>query len=149
MKKLFVPVLGALALVPAQQASASPDHFPPAAKIAGVAVGGLGPYGARVELERQLAPVYESPVTVRIRNRRFKLTTSRLGQKVLYLDMVRAGYEQFQHGDPVHVMTTGMSAKHTAAPAAAQALPLTRRTIANTAHTPTSAHATTYSRATT
>jgi hypothetical protein len=102
MRKAVVPALLALALVPAH-ASAAAERFPPAAKIAGVAVGGLGPYGARVELERQLGPAYESPLTVRIKHRRFKLTTAALGQKVLYLDMVRAGYEQFQHGDPVHV----------------------------------------------
>ena len=101
-KASFAACLLALALLAAPPAGAA-DRLPDAAKIAGVAVGGLGPYGARVELQRQLGPVYESPITVRIKQRHFKLTTAKLGQKVLYLDMVHAAYEQFARGVPIHV----------------------------------------------
>ena len=103
MKKACVACGFALALLLPAPASAAPERLPAAAKIAGVAVGGLGPYGARVELKRQLEPAYESPIAVRIRHRRFKLATAGLGQKVLYLDMVRAAYAQFEAGDPIHV----------------------------------------------
>ena len=103
MKKACTGACLALGLLVPAPASASPERLPDAAKIAGVAVGGLGPYWARVELERQLRPVYESPITVRIKRRRFVLATARLAQKVLYLDMVKAAYAQFERGEPIHV----------------------------------------------
>ena len=119
MKKAILPGLVVLALVP-PPASAAPERFPPAAKIAGVAVGGLGPYGARVELERQLGPVYESPITVRVRHRRFPLPTARIGQKVLYIDMVHAAYAQLALGRPVRVKLMRRFDKRTLALAVAR-----------------------------
>jgi hypothetical protein len=93
----------ALAVVPAS-ATAAPERLPPDAMIAGVAVGGLGPYGARVELQRQLAPVFESAINVRVHgHRRISLPTATLGQVIGYREMVDAAYAQFERGEPVHV----------------------------------------------
>jgi hypothetical protein len=101
-KACIAASLAAACLLPAS-ASAASERLPQGSTIAGVAVGGLGPYGARVELQRQLAPVYESPIAVRIKRRHFSMPTARLGQVVRYEDMVDAAYDQFERGDPVHV----------------------------------------------
>lgn len=93
----------ALSAPAASALPASSERLPEGSTIAGIAVGGLGPYGARVELRRQLAPVYESPIEVRIHGRRVSKRTARLGQEIRYDDMVEAAYEQFERGDPVHV----------------------------------------------
>jgi hypothetical protein len=91
-------------LVSAPAASAATtERLPEGSTIAGIAVGGLGPNGARAELRRQLAPVYESPIEVRIHGRRASKRTAVLGQDIRYDDMVAAAYEQFDRGDPVHV----------------------------------------------
>ncbi|MEA2125919.1 MAG: hypothetical protein QOI80_2701, partial [Solirubrobacteraceae bacterium] len=91
-------------LVSAPAASAATtERLPEGSTIAGIAVGGLGPNGARAELRRQLAPVYESPIEVRIHGRRVSKRTAALGQDIRYDDMVAAAYEQFDRGDPVHV----------------------------------------------
>jgi hypothetical protein len=99
-------VVGCIALgllAPASASAATAARLPEGATIAGVAVGGLGPYGARVELERQLEPKFETPIEVRIHSRRMPAPTARLGQVVRYGDMVDAAYEQFDRGEPVHV----------------------------------------------
>src|SRR3954466_11108204 len=84
--------------------SAATERLPPAAKIAGVAVGGLGPYGARVELERQLRPTYESAVNVRFHGRRrIAVPTQRLGLEIHYREMVDAAYAQVARGLHIHV----------------------------------------------
>ena len=83
--------------------AATTERLPEGSTIAGIAVGGLGPYGARAELRRQLAPVYESPIVVRIHGSRVSERTTVLGQEIRYDDMVAAAYEQFDRGDPVHV----------------------------------------------
>jgi hypothetical protein len=101
-KTCIAACAGLLAALPAS-ASAATERLPEGSTIAGVAVGGLGPYGARVELQRQLAPVYESPIAVRIKRRSWSMPTAGLGQVVRYADMVDAAYDQFERGDPVHV----------------------------------------------
>ena len=93
-----------LALVaPASAAGAPGEHLPDGTTIAGVAVGGLGPYGARVELYRQLRPRFENPVEVRIHRRRNSVPTTRLGQVVQYQRMVDTAFEQLRRGEFVHV----------------------------------------------
>jgi hypothetical protein len=96
-----------LALAPAAAGSPGgtpPDRLPDAARIAGVAVGGLGPNEARAELRRQLAPRIESRIRIRIYHHRSRYAeTSRLGQKVLYADMVAAAFDQVRRGQHVHV----------------------------------------------
>jgi hypothetical protein len=93
-----------VALLSVPSTAVAAERLPPAAKIAGVAVGGLGPYGARVELQRQLAPVWESRVNVRVHgHRHISVPTSGLGQVIHYADMVDAAYEQFRRGRPIHV----------------------------------------------
>jgi hypothetical protein len=99
-------IAGCLALgllAPAGASAATPERLPDGATIAGVAVGGLGPYGARVELRRQLEPKFEAPIEVRIHGRRTTLPTGRVGQVLHYGRMVDAAYEQLRRGDLVHV----------------------------------------------
>lgn len=103
MRNACIAACLALALLPAGAGGATRERLPAGATIAGVAVGGLGPHGAGLELRRQLEPVYESPVEVRIHGRRTSVPTARLGQVVRYDDMIDAAYEQFDRGDPVHV----------------------------------------------
>jgi hypothetical protein len=91
-----------MALAPPAGATAG-EKLPDDAVIAGVAVGGLGPYGARVEVRRQLGPVLESPIDVRIRARRYSVPTRRLGLVVRYADMVAAAYAQAHRGEQVDV----------------------------------------------
>ena len=93
----------AAALAPAAYAAAPPDRLPEGATIAGIAVGGLGPAGARAELRRQLAPLYENPIQVRIHGRRTELTTQRLGQDVEYGAMVDDAFAQAARGGRVLV----------------------------------------------
>ncbi|MEA2421271.1 MAG: hypothetical protein QOF55_370 [Thermoleophilaceae bacterium] len=95
--------LAALGALAPAAAAAPAQRLPPGATIAGVAVGGLGPNGARAELRRQLAPVFESPIVVRIHARHTSVPTAQLGQDVRYADMVAAAYAQLDRGDPVHV----------------------------------------------
>lgn len=98
-------IAACLAFVPGAPgaSAATTERLPEGSTIAGIAVGGLGPYGARAELRRQLDPVYASPIEVRIRKRRISVPTPRLGQNIRYDDMVDAAYEQFDRGEPVHV----------------------------------------------
>ena len=93
----------AIAVLVAALAAAPAQHLPPDATIAGVAVGGLGPYAARVELQRQLRPRFEAPIEVRVGHRRVRVFTDRLGQKVEYLRMVEAAFAQLARGQAVHV----------------------------------------------
>ncbi|MEA2426709.1 MAG: hypothetical protein QOF37_337 [Thermoleophilaceae bacterium] len=101
------PCIGALltVLALAPPAAAAPvERLPDAAKIAGVAVGGLGPNAARAELRRQLAPVYESRIKIRVWHHRSRYAeTRRLGQVVRYADMVDAAFAQAARGQPIHV----------------------------------------------
>jgi lipoprotein-anchoring transpeptidase ErfK/SrfK len=92
-----------LALLTPAAGAATPERLPEGATIAGVAVGGLGPYGARVELRRQLEPKFEQPIEARVHGRRTLLATARLGQVVHYGEMVDAAYEQLSRGELVHV----------------------------------------------
>jgi hypothetical protein len=92
-------VLFALTAAPAQAA----DRLPEGATIAGVPVGGLGPYGARVELQNQLRPALETPIAVEIGGRRTSVPTAALGQRLEYLRMVDTAFAQLRRGDPVHV----------------------------------------------
>src|SRR3954452_17218263 len=91
----------ALAVAPATAAPA--DRLPDGATIAGVPVGGLGPYGARVELQNQLRPAFETPIVVRIKGRERRVPTARLGQRIEYLRMVKAAFAQADRGQQVHV----------------------------------------------
>jgi hypothetical protein len=80
------------------------ERLPEAAKIAGVAVGGLGPNEARAELRRQLAPLVESRIRIRVWHHRSRYAeTRKLGQVVLYADMVDTAFEQVRAGQHVHV----------------------------------------------
>jgi hypothetical protein len=80
------------------------ERLPDAAVIAGVAVGGLGPHEAVRELRRQLAPVLESRIRIRVYHHRSRYAgTRKLGQKVLYSAMVAAAFEQVRRGGHVHV----------------------------------------------
>jgi hypothetical protein len=104
---MFRSALGAcivvLALVAPAARAAPAERLPDGATIAGVAVGGLGPFGARAELRRQLEPRFERPIEVRIHGRRTDVPTGRLGQVVHYGQMVDAAFEQATRGDLVHV----------------------------------------------
>jgi hypothetical protein len=102
-KACTAAALSLLVLTP--RAFAAPvERLPDAAKIAGVAVGGLGPNEARAELRRQLAPVIESRIKIRVYHHRSRYAeTRRLGQVVLYGDMVDAAFEQVRRGEHVHV----------------------------------------------
>jgi lipoprotein-anchoring transpeptidase ErfK/SrfK len=91
-------VLAATA-APAQAA----DHLPDGATIAGVPVGGLGPYGARVALQDALRPTFETPIAVAVKGRSVSVPTASLGQRVEYLKMVDAAFAQLSRGDLVHV----------------------------------------------
>jgi hypothetical protein len=95
--------LALLAMLAPAAGAATAERLPEGATIAGVAVGGLGPYGARAELRRQLEPKFEQPIEARIHGRRTVLPTARLGQVVHYGEMVDAAYEQLRRGDLVHV----------------------------------------------
>jgi hypothetical protein len=80
------------------------ERLPEAAVIAGVAVGGLGPHEAVKELRSQLAPQIESRIRIRVyRHRSRYAETRRLGQKVLYADMVASAFDQVRRGRHVHV----------------------------------------------
>jgi hypothetical protein len=80
------------------------ERLPDAAVIAGVPVGGLGPNEARAELRRQLAPVVESRIKIRVyHHRSLYAATRRLGQKVLYGEMVASAFDQVRRGGHVHV----------------------------------------------
>jgi hypothetical protein len=98
-----------LVLVLSPGAGAAPagtpvERLPAAARIAGVAVGGLGPGEARTELRRQLAPLYESRIRIRVFHHRSSYAeTRRLGQTVRYADMVSAAFDQVRRGEHVHV----------------------------------------------
>src|SRR5947199_8290485 len=104
---MHAAVLLLLALPPAANASQpprQPDRLPDAARSAGVAVGGLGPNEARAELRRQLAPVIESRIRIRVYHHRSRYAeTRRLGQTVLYRQMVDAAFAQVARGEHVHV----------------------------------------------
>src|SRR4051812_7406156 len=82
---------------------APPERLPDGATIAGVPVGGLGPYGARVELQNQLRPKFEAPIVVWVKGRERSVPTSKLGQRVEYLRMVKTAFAQLGRGEPVHV----------------------------------------------
>jgi hypothetical protein len=84
-------------------AAEPPTTLPEGATIAGVDVGGLGPYRARVELQRVLRPAYEKPIEVRIHGRRRTWSTKRLGQVVLYTTMVDRAFAQAARSDVVDV----------------------------------------------
>src|SRR4051794_12523261 len=90
-----------LAVAPATAAPA--ERLPDGATIAGVPVGGLGPYGARVELQNQLRPKFEAPITVAVKGHSVRVPTADLGQRVEYLRMVDAAFAQLRRGDLVHV----------------------------------------------
>src|SRR3954447_10906001 len=79
------------------------DHLPEGATIAGVPVGGLGPYGARVELQNQLRPKFESPIAVAVKGRALSVPTAGLGQSVAYQRMVDTAFAQLRRGDRVLV----------------------------------------------
>ena len=84
-------------------AGAPGPHLPPGSTIAGIDVSGLGPFAARVALERALRPVYERPILVLISHRRTKLASARAGQTVHYVQMVEAALAQSKGGRPAHV----------------------------------------------
>jgi hypothetical protein len=92
----------ALAAVPAGAAT-DDEHLPDGTTIAGVPVGGLGPYGARVALQNALRPRFETPITVVVKGHRRAVATASLGQRVEYLKMVDAAFAQLRRGDFVHV----------------------------------------------
>jgi hypothetical protein len=103
VRKPCITALLLLAL-PVPASAAPVERLPDAAKIAGVAVGGLGPNEAAKELRRQLAPHVESRIRIRIYHHRSRYAeTRRLGQKVLYADMVAAAFDQVRRGRHVHV----------------------------------------------
>jgi hypothetical protein len=80
------------------------ERLPDAAVIAGVAVGGLGPHEAARELRAQLSPRLESRIKIRVYHHRSRYAeTRRLGQKVLYADMVSKAFRQVRAGRHVHV----------------------------------------------
>ena len=93
-----------LALAPAAPGGTPVELLPDAAKIAGVAVGGLGPNEALEELKSQLAPTLESRIRIRLYHRRSRYAeTRRLGQTVRYRAMVRKAFDQVRRGGHVHV----------------------------------------------
>ena len=96
-------VTAAALLTPAAVAAPAPATLPEGATIAGIEVGGLGPYRARAELRRVLEPRYERPIEVRIHGRRTKLATERLGQRVRYGQMVEEAFAQASEGGRVLV----------------------------------------------
>ncbi len=95
--------IAALVLLTPAAHAAPAERLPDGATIAGVAVGGLGPLGARAELRRQLEPLFERPIEARIHGRRTQVPAGRLGQVVHYGQMVDAAFEQAQRGALVHV----------------------------------------------
>src|SRR3954468_16842147 len=97
-------VLGlALALAATAAPAQAAGHLPDGATIAGVPVGGLGPYGARVELQNQLRPKFEAPIEVAVKGKAVSVPTAGLGQRVEYLRMVETAFAQLRRGDRVHV----------------------------------------------
>jgi hypothetical protein len=94
--------LALMALAPVASGAAG-EKLPDGSVIAGVAVGGLGPNAARAEVRRQLEPVLESPLDIRVRARRYSVPTGKLGLVVLYADMVTAAYAQAHRGEQVDV----------------------------------------------
>src|SRR3954449_11494530 len=102
MRHIPLPAIAfVLAVAPATAAPA--ERLPEGATIAGVPVGGLGPYGARVELQNELRPMFEAPIAVVVRGRSLTVTTDSLGQRVEYLRMVDSAFAQLKRGDRVHV----------------------------------------------
>src|SRR3954449_416392 len=102
MRHIPLPAIAfVLAVAPATAAPA--ERLPDGATIAGVPVAGLGPYGARVELQNQLRPKFEAPITVVVKGREQAVATAGLGQRVEYLRMVKAAFAQLDRGEPVHV----------------------------------------------
>src|SRR3954468_22298577 len=102
MRHIPLPAIAfVLAVAPATAAPA--ERLPDGATIAGVPVGGLGPYGARVELQNQLRPKFEAPVAVVVKGREQAVATAGLGQRVEYLRMVKAAFAQLERGEAVHV----------------------------------------------
>src|SRR4051812_25831896 len=99
---LFLIAAFALAVAPAGAATDT-EHLPEGATIAGVPVGGLGPYGARVALQDALRPKFEAPVKVAVKGRSRSVPTAALGQRVEYLRMVDAAFAQLRRGNLVHV----------------------------------------------
>src|SRR3954463_4226390 len=97
----------AIALGLVMAATATPaqaaDRLPEGATIAGVPVGGLGPYGARVALQDALRPQFEAPITVAVKGRSLSVPTAGLGQRVEYLRMVDSAFAQLRRGGRVHV----------------------------------------------
>src|SRR3954468_8812139 len=97
-------VLGlALALAATAAPAQAAGHLPDGATIAGVPVGGLGPYGARVELQNQLRPAFETPIVARIKGSERRGPTAKVGQRIEYLRMVKAAFAQLDRGQQVHV----------------------------------------------
>ena len=101
-----VSILAALALLlsaaPAS-AQAPPPTLPADATIADVPVGGLDRAAARAELERQLSARFERPIEVRVKRRRWRFTTERLGQRIRYGHMLDLAFEQARRGETVLV----------------------------------------------
>ncbi|MEA2448752.1 MAG: L,D-transpeptidase ErfK/SrfK [Thermoleophilaceae bacterium] len=82
-----LPLIVLVALAAAAPADAA-VKLPDGATVAGVDLGGLYRHAARVELIRRLTEEYARPVAVRIRQRRVKLPTGRLGQRIRYTRML-------------------------------------------------------------
>src|SRR4051794_36928780 len=103
MRHLAVPAIAVALAIAAPAGGAAAERLPDGATIAGVPVAGLGPYGARVELQKQLAPRFETPIAVAVRGRTRNVATAALGQRVEYLRMVNAAFAQLSDGKPVDV----------------------------------------------
>src|SRR4051794_41020604 len=82
VRRFFLLVLVLAAAVPARAQAPAEQTLAADAVVAGVAVGGLDRAAARTELERRLSERYEQPVLVRVRGRRNKLPTKRLGLRI-------------------------------------------------------------------
>jgi hypothetical protein len=104
MRRAFVLacVTFTLAASPAYADGPSPP-LPLDATIADVPVGGLTRADARLELERQLAVRYERPIQIRVKHRRYRLSTERLGQRIRYGQMLDTAFELAQSGRRVVV----------------------------------------------
>jgi hypothetical protein len=100
---LMLGAVFAVLILAAPAAAQEPFLLPPDATIADVPVGGLARGDAREELEGELSVRYEAPIQVRIRRRHPKLTTSELGQRIRYGQMLTTAFELARRGRPVAV----------------------------------------------
>ena len=102
-----IVTFAALALLAAAAPAAAQDQgrtvLPPDAVVADVPLGGLTRGDAREALESQLTVRYEAPIHVRIRRRRPTLTTTELGQRIRYGQMLTTAFELAREGRPVTV----------------------------------------------